>query len=269
MVRTTGRGSRLRLVQILMAGYEAVLPAPRPGVALATAAEVHNASTSELAVCLIIAALRGLPRYVRQHDTGTWRPRSATSLADRHVLLVGLGGLGRAIAARLAPFDCTLTPVASRSRPGVIGIDDVLDLLPAHDVVILAVPLTAQTKGLVGPRFLAAMTDDALLVNVADGPIVDTSALLSEPASGRLNAAVDVIDPEPLPPGHPAWQEPRLLLTPHVGGASSAFRPVRRRCCANSSLTSPRARLPSTSSSRPTPRSRRHDSFLTTQPGFP
>jgi phosphoglycerate dehydrogenase-like enzyme len=230
----------LRLVQTLTAGYEDVLPYLPPGVALANAAGVHDASTAELAVGLAIAALRGFAAHLRSQFAGEWRPGFGTSLADRKVLLVGYGGVGQAVARRLAGFEVEVTPVASRARevvPGdsavsgvsgisaVHGVDELAALVPLHDVVILAVPLTAATAGLVDADFLAAMPDGALLVNVARGGVVVTDALVAELASGRLRAALDVVDPEPLPAGHPLWSQDGLLLTPHVGGASSAFQP--------------------------------------------
>jgi phosphoglycerate dehydrogenase-like enzyme len=215
----------LRLVQTLTAGYEDVLPHLPSGVALANAAGVHDASTAELAVGLAIAALRGLPAHVRSQAEGRWAPSFGTSLADRRVLLVGYGGVGTAVARRLQGFEVTVTPVASRARDGVRGVDELPDLLPGHDLVVLTVPLTDRTQHLVDAAFLARMPDGALLVNVARGGVVHTDALLAEVRSGRLRAAVDVIDPEPLPPGHPLWGEPGFLMTPHVGGASTAFRP--------------------------------------------
>jgi phosphoglycerate dehydrogenase-like enzyme len=227
----------LRLVQTLTAGYEDVLPYLPPGVALANAAGVHDASTAELAVGLAIAALRGFPAHLRSQFAGEWRPDFGTSLADRKVLLVGFGGVGQAVARRLAGFEVEVTAVASRARavdPGVSGgsgivavqgVAELAALVPLHDVVILTVPLTAATAGLVDADFLAAMPDGALLVNVARGGVVVTDALVAELARGRLRAALDVVDPEPLPAGHPLWSQDGLLLTPHVGGASSAFRP--------------------------------------------
>jgi phosphoglycerate dehydrogenase-like enzyme len=215
----------LRLVQTLTAGYEDVLTYLPDGVALANAAGVHDASTAELAVGLAVAALRGLPEHVRSQAAGRWAPTFGTSLADRRVLLVGYGGVGTAVERRLQGFDVVVTRVASRARAGVHGVDELPDLLPGHDVVILTVPLTDRTRRLVDAAFLARMPDGALLVNVARGAVVDTEALVTEVGSGRLLAAVDVVDPEPLPPGHPLWSEPGFLLTPHVGGASSAFRP--------------------------------------------
>ena len=109
------------------------------------------------------------------------------------------------------------------------GVDELPTLLPRHDVVVLACPLTEATRGLMGRELLAAMPDGALLVNVARGPVVDTAALLAELRSGRLRAAVDVVDPEPLPPDHPLWGAPNLVLTPHVGGATTAMVPRARR----------------------------------------
>jgi phosphoglycerate dehydrogenase-like enzyme len=222
----------LRLVQTLTAGYEDVLPYLPAGVALANAAGVHDASTAELAVGLAIASLRGLPAHVRAQEAGEWRPGFGVSLADRKVLLVGYGGVGQAVAGRLAGFEVELTAVATRAREDVHGIvhgvDELDRLLPTAEVVILTVPLTDRTRGMVDAAFLAAMPDGALLVNVARGAVVVTDALLAELESGRLTAAVDVIDPEPLPPGHPLWAQPGLLMTPHVGGASSAFQPRAR-----------------------------------------
>ncbi len=215
----------LKLVQTLTAGYEDVLPYLPDGVSLANAAGVHDASTAELAVGLMIASLRGFPDHVLNKMGGRWEPTFGTSLADRRVLLVGYGGVGQAVAARLQGFEVEITPVASRARPGVRGIEEIASLLPRHDVVVISVPLNDSTRGLVDAEFMALMPDGGLIVNVARGGVVDTGALLRELRSGRLLAAVDVIDPEPLPATHPLWREPGLLLTPHVGGASTAFRP--------------------------------------------
>jgi phosphoglycerate dehydrogenase-like enzyme len=215
----------LRLVQTLTAGYEDVLAYLPDGVALANAAGVHDASTAELAVGLTIAALRGIPAHVRRQERGVWEPTFGRSLADRRVLLIGYGGVGAAVARRLEGFECAVTLVASQARAGVHAVDALPQLLPDHDVVILTVPLTDATTGLVDAAFLAALPDGALVVNVARGGVVVTDALLAEVGRGRIHAAVDVIDPEPLPAGHPLWSEPGFLMTPHIGGASSAFRP--------------------------------------------
>ena len=223
--------ANLRLVQTLTAGYDDVRSSLPDGVALANAVGVHDASTSELAVGLAIAALRGFPAFVRAQDKGQWRWEQLRSLADRRVLVVGYGGVGRAVARRVLAFEATITAVASRRRPSdedgvaVHGVDELPDLLPDHDVVIVTVPLTDATRGLVDAAFLAAMPDGALLVNVARGPVVDTAALIAELRKGRLLAALDVTDPEPLPPHHELWHLPGVLISPHVGGSTSAMLP--------------------------------------------
>lgn len=221
---------RLELVQLLTAGYDGLLDAVPTGVALANAAGVHDSSTAELAVALALAALRGIPDFVRAQAVGEWlAPSYWSALADRRVLIVGYGSIGRAIASRLTPFEVELTAVASRARGGdhlvrsVHSVDELPGLLPAYDVVIVVVPLTAETEGLVGEEFLARMPDGSLLVNVARGRVADTEALLRH--AGRLRIALDVTDPEPLPPGHPLWSAPGVLVSPHTGGATTAFRP--------------------------------------------
>ena len=235
---------RLELVQLLTAGYDNVTPHLPRGVTLCSGGGIHDASTAELALTLILASIRGIPDFVRAQDRHHWIPtRIWPALADRRVLVVGYGKVGRAIAARLLSFETTVTAVASRARGGdelvetVHGIDELPALLPEQDVVVVITPLTDATAGLVDAGFLAAMKDGALLVNVARGKVADTDALLAEAASGRLRVAVDVTDPEPLPADHPLWSTPNVLVSPHVGGASTAFRPralalVRRQLAA-------------------------------------
>jgi phosphoglycerate dehydrogenase-like enzyme len=182
-------------------------------------------------VTLILASLRGVPDFVRRQDRGSWRQEFHPSLADRTVLILGYGSIGRALAARLEPFECEVVKVARRARPAerVHGIEELAELLPAADVVVLLTPLTPESRGLVDAGFLARMRDGALLVNVARGPVVDTAALLAELSARRLRAALDVTDPEPLPADHPLWHAPGVLITPHVGGPSSAFLPRAKR----------------------------------------
>jgi phosphoglycerate dehydrogenase-like enzyme len=229
----------LKVVQSLTAGVDNILRFVPEGATLCNARGVHDASTAELAVALTLASLRGFPDFVRAQDRHEWTGERRPSLADRTVLIVGYGAVGAAVERRLAGFECTVLRVARRARDGVSGLDELPDLLPAADVVVLTVPMTAATDGLVDARFLAAMPDGALLVNVARGPVVRTEALLSELQSGRLCAALDVTDPEPLPRDHPLWSAPGLLLSPHVGGNTTAFLPramalvgdqVRRWC---------------------------------------
>lgn len=223
------RMPRLRVCQLLTAGYDHAVPFLPAGVRLCNAAGVHNASTSELAVGLVIASLRGIDDAARDMPVGAWGSRTRPALADKHVVVVGAGGVGSAIQRRLEPFEVTITMVARSARPGVVAMADLRTLLPTADVVILAVPLDPTTEHVVDRAFLAAMPDGSLLVNVARGRVVDTDALVTEVESGRLRVALDVIDPEPLPADHPLWRLPGALITPHVGGHTSAFLPRARQ----------------------------------------
>jgi phosphoglycerate dehydrogenase-like enzyme len=220
---------RLRMVQTLTAGYEHVLPHLPDGVRLYNAGGVHDASTAELALTLILAALRGVPEFVRAQERGEWRHERHDALADKRVLIVGYGGVGIAVDQRLAGFEVTVRRVAQRAREGVAAVRDLPQLLPEADVVVLAVPLTDSTRGLVDRAFLERLPDHALVVNVARGAIIDTEALLAELHSGRLRAALDVMDIEPLPADHPLWHAPGVLLSPHVGGDTTAFLPRAKR----------------------------------------
>ncbi|MFJ6027884.1 2-hydroxyacid dehydrogenase [Pseudarthrobacter sp. NPDC092424] len=222
-------GVDVGLVQSQSIGYDGVADVLPPGCVFANAAGVHETSTAELTVGMMIAAQRGLPDFARNQAAGVWDNAQRPSLADRRVLLVGYGGVGKAIEARLLPFETVITRMASRAREDaagtIYGIDSLYEQLPLHDIVAVSVPLSEQTRQLVDAKFLAAMPDGALLVNVARGPVADTDALLAETSSGRLRAALDVTDPEPLPADHPLWTSPGVLITPHVGGASSAMFP--------------------------------------------
>ncbi len=225
--------TRLRLLQTLTAGYENVIGLARPGLTICNARGVHDDSTAELALTLALAAQRGVPDFVRAAEQRRWAAAQYRSLADRRVLIIGYGGIGSAIERRLAGFQVEVVRVASTARQAaagpVHGIDELPDLLPAAEVVFLSLPLSERTAGLVDARFLQLLPDGALLVNVARGGIVDTGALLAELESGRLRAALDVTDPEPLPADHPLWAAPNLLLSPHVGGNTAAFEPRAAR----------------------------------------
>jgi phosphoglycerate dehydrogenase-like enzyme len=209
---------RLQLVQLLTAGAEKFVGGLPDGVVLCNARGAHTPSTAEWAMAVTLAAQRGLPFFVREQDAGRWSFSTHSSLVGARVLVVGAGDIGRTIGRMLAGFDVELTYVARTARDGVRAMADLPELLPDADVVILIVPVTPETTRMVDAGFLAAMKDGALLVNAARGVVVDTDALLAELTAGRLRAALDVTDPEPLPSGHPLWSAPGLLLTPHVGG---------------------------------------------------
>ncbi|MEU9098760.1 2-hydroxyacid dehydrogenase [Streptomyces sp. NPDC048361] len=239
-VRPLAAMTGLRVVQTLTAGIDHVQPGIGllpPGVRLCNARGVHEASTAELTLTLVLASLRGIPGFVRGQDKQEWRSGFYPALADKSVLIVGYGSIGAAIEDRLAPFECARVARVARSsrtteRGAVHPWTELPALLPDADVVIVCTPLTEQTKGLVDAAFLSRLKDGALLVNVARGPVVETEALLAELKSGRLHAALDVTDPEPLPAGHPLWTAPNVLISPHVGGSSSAFLPRAKRLLA-------------------------------------
>jgi phosphoglycerate dehydrogenase-like enzyme len=220
-----GRMPRLEVVQVQFAGVESVRGKVPEGVTLCNGRGVHDASTAELALTLTLASLRGIPGYTRLQDQQRWERSWRPALADRTVLVVGHGSIGQAIEERLRPFEANVVPVARTARPGVRGVEELPELLPDADVVILILPLTEDSRGLFDAEMIARMRPGALLVNVARGAVVDTDALVAACQEGRIGAALDVVDPEPLPPGHPLWTTPGVLLTPHVGGASSAIRP--------------------------------------------
>ncbi|HEX2298406.1 MAG TPA: 2-hydroxyacid dehydrogenase [Pseudonocardiaceae bacterium] len=210
---------RLRLVQLLTAGYEGWEQALPEGIALCTARGAHGGSTAEWVLAVLLALQRDLPRFVRVADRCEWDYHRTGTLLGARVLVIGAGDVAQQIVRRLEPFEATATVVGRTARAGVRGADELPGLLGEHDAVVLAMPLTEQTHRLADAAFLARMPDGAVLVNAARGPVVDTAALLAELRAGRLRAALDVTDPEPLPAGHPLWSAPGVLITPHVGGS--------------------------------------------------
>ena len=218
----------LEVVQLLTVGVDAALEYVPEHVSLCNAVGVHDASTAELAVALVLASLRGIDDFARAMPRGEWVHDRRSSLVDRNVLIIGAGGVGQAIAHRLIPFGAEVTLVARSQRTGVVASSELPSLLPEADIVVLAVPLNMHTSGLVDESFLSRMREGSLLVNVARGGVVDTQALVRHAQQGRIRAALDVTDPEPLPPEHPLWRIPGVLISPHVGGDTSAFLPRAR-----------------------------------------
>jgi phosphoglycerate dehydrogenase-like enzyme len=209
----------LRLVQLLTAGAEAWIGRVPEGVALSDCRGAHGGATAEWIVGALVAVYRHFPQFVRAQDAHRWDYHQTEELAGKRVLIVGAGDVAEQTVRRLETFDVRTTLVGRRARPGVHGIDEVHDLLAEHDACVVVIPLTDETRGLVDAAFLAAMPDGSLLVNAARGPVADTDALTAELTSGRLRAALDVTDPEPLPADHPLWDAPGLFLCPHIGGS--------------------------------------------------
>lgn len=224
------RFPQLQVVQLPTVGFDAALVHLPVGVTLCNAAGVHEQSTAELTVGLIIAKWRGIDRASRDIVDGIWDHRRGRSLQEARVLIVGAGGVGSRIADALAPLGARTQLVGRARRDQVAGTEDLPELLGAADVVVLAVPLTPETEGMVDHSFLSRMQDGALLVNVARGSVVVTQDLLAH--LPRIEAALDVVDPEPLPADHPLWSAPGVLITPHIGGDTDAFPLLARRLIA-------------------------------------
>lgn len=233
-----------RVVQSFGAGIEGLLPVIPKGAILCNARNLHNVPTAEWAVTAILASLKFLPMYAALQSAGSWvttadadanydsiyhaanpndLPVLVEELAGKTVLIVGYGAIGQAIEERLVPFDPRILRVARSPREGVSPVSALPSLLPIADVVVLITPLTPETRHLVDRAAIGLMKQGALLVNAARGGVVETDALVAALQQKRIRAALDVTDPEPLPPGHPLWRAPGLLLTPHVAGSSPAY----------------------------------------------
>ena len=218
----------LKTLQMLNAGYDDALAYLRPGLTLCNARGVHDASTAELAVGLAIASRRGFPEFMREQIAGRWSHHRTSALSDSKIGIIGYGSIGKKIAKNLSGFEVSVTAFTQSGRDGSLTIDQLDAHLPELDIIILILPLSDSSRHLFNAKRLAAMKDGALLINVARGPVVETDALVKELNSGRIFAALDVTDPEPLPTGHPLWSAKNLLLLPHVGGNSDAFEPRGR-----------------------------------------
>jgi phosphoglycerate dehydrogenase-like enzyme len=246
----------VKLVLSMLAGTEWIPPLVGPHVTICNARGAHNISTAEWTLAAILSMLKYFPFYNEIQREGRWKrrfqapPHFAAITGDNHpwypqvmleeltgkaVLLVGYGSIGREIERMLEPFRVDVLRVArnARTEPMVHGVSELDNLLPRGEVIVLILPSTEQTRGRIGSRQFALMRQGALLVNAARGPIVQTDALVEALHAGRIRAAIDVTDPEPLPEGHPLWSCPNLLITPHIAGASREFAPRALRTAAD------------------------------------
>jgi phosphoglycerate dehydrogenase-like enzyme len=231
----------LRVVQAMLAGVDWMKRLVPEGVVLCDGQGMHNIPTAEWTVTAILSSLKFFPFYRDLQHAGEWqrlteadatyrqlhRGEKLTTfkvlqeeLYGKRVMIVGYGSIGRSIEERLLAFGAEIMRVARHPREGVESIERLPELLPHADVVVLIVPLTDETTGMIGAPELAKMKQGALLVNAARGPVVNTDALVEALQSGRIRAAIDVSDPEPLPKDHPLWSAPNLLITPHIAGSS-------------------------------------------------
>ncbi|MCU1557481.1 MAG: hydroxyacid dehydrogenase [Microbacteriaceae bacterium] len=214
--------STVAVVQSQSLGYDGVQQLLPPGITYCNAVGVHEGPTAELALALILSAQRGLREAAIAQESGSWQHENYPGLAGRSVLLIGVGGVGREIEMRLRPFDVTISRMARTARVdergAILAMSSLDEALPVAEIVVIAVPLSTDTRHLVSAEFLARMRPGALLVNVSRGAIVDTDALVERLEKGSVRAALDVTDPEPLPSDHPLWHAPGVVITPHVGG---------------------------------------------------
>ena len=219
---------KLRYVQLLTAGIDKTVGYIPDRVTLMNARGVHDSSTAELALALTLASMRNLTGFIRA-GSQAWSARAGRpSLYAKQVAIVGAGSIGHEIARVFGALGARSTLISRTGRDGTLRLGDAGGLLANADVVVLVVPLTEATRHMADASFLANLKDGALFVNVARGEVADTAALLEEVSSGRIQAALDVTDPEPLPTDHPLWNEPNCLISPHVGGATDAFIPKAR-----------------------------------------
>jgi phosphoglycerate dehydrogenase-like enzyme len=225
----TKKMPNLKILQMPNAGYDDAMEYVRDGMTLCNGKSIHDDSTAELAVGLIIASLRGFPDFVRNQDKSDWVHVKNKSINDRKIGIIGFGSIGTTIAKMLSGFAVEIIPFTQSGRDNTIAITDLNKHLPTLDVVILILPLTKESKHLFDAKRLSLMKNGALLVNVARGPIVETDALVKELNSGRITAALDVTDPEPLPKDHPLWKAKGVLISPHIGGDTTAFESRARR----------------------------------------
>jgi len=220
---------KLKVVHYNQAGYEDILPHIPQGIILCNGTGLHDVSTSELAIGLTIASRRGFAEFMDNQKKGIWQRTRKPALADAHVGIVGYGHIGKRIVSLLEMFETKVTAFTRSGSDGSIKIAEFDEYLPKLDVIILILPLTAESKNFMSADRIKKMKDGATLINVARGAIVDTDALVAELHTGRITAGLDVTDPEPLPAGHPLWSAPNVIISPHVGGDSEAFDPRARK----------------------------------------
>jgi phosphoglycerate dehydrogenase-like enzyme len=211
---------RLRLIQTLSAGVDWLVGHVPEQVLVCNARGIYDGPLSEWVIGAILAMQRGHIRARDLQAKAAWEFFEPDELEGRRVVILGMGSIGTAIAARLRPFGVDTVGVGRSARDGVRALADLDDLLPTADILVAILPLTSETRGILDARRLALLRDGALFVNAGRGRTVDTAALTRELASGRLRAALDVVDPEPLPPEHPLWALPNVLISPHMAGDS-------------------------------------------------
>ncbi|HEV7937059.1 MAG TPA: 2-hydroxyacid dehydrogenase [Solirubrobacteraceae bacterium] len=218
VIEALARMPKLRVIQTLSAGVDWLLPSVPSGVTLCDARGTRDRPVSEWVIGAILASLKHFGEARDSQRAHDWRWREPAELAGKTVMILGYGSIGSMVERLLAVAEADVIRVARHARPGVHAVEELGALLGLADIVVVLLPLTSATKGLLDREMLGHMREGALLVNAARGPIVDTEALLELLQAGRIRAALDVTEPEPLPADHPLWDAPGLLITPHFAG---------------------------------------------------
>ncbi len=218
VIEALGRMPKLHVIQTLSAGVDWLLPSVPPGVRLCDARGTRDGPVAEWVLGAILASLKHFGEARDSQRAHDWRWREPDELAGKTVMILGHGSIGRKVEGLLVASEAEVIRVARHARPGVHAVDDLASLLGLADIVVVLLPLTAATEGLLDREMLGHMREGALLVNAARGSIVDTEALLELLRAGRIRAALDVTEPEPLSSDHQLWDAPGLLITPHFAG---------------------------------------------------
>jgi phosphoglycerate dehydrogenase-like enzyme len=216
----SGPPGRLRVIQTLTAGVDWLVGRVPEHVMVCNARGVYDAPLAEWVVGAILAMQRGLVQSRDAQGRREWEAMEPPELSGRRVVILGLGSIGTAIADRLRPFGVGLIGVGRTARNGVRGLADLDEVLRDAEILVDILPLTSDTNGLLDARRLSLLPNGALVVNAGRGRTIDTAALVEELQTGRIRAALDVTDPEPLPPDHPLWGLPNVLISPHMAGDS-------------------------------------------------
>ena len=224
------RMAKLRWVQALTTGVDPLAALGLPDdVAITSVRGIHGPQMAELTFLLMLALARDFPRTLRNQADAVWQRWPQRLLNERSLLIVGVGAIGEAIAARAGAFGMHVFG-ASDGRTEAPGFDAISpyrelgDQVGKADFVVVVTPYSARTHDLIDDAVLRAMRPDSYLVNVARGRVVNEAALLAALHEGRIaGAALDVFEQEPLPPESPLWHAPNLIITPHVGGMSDRY----------------------------------------------
>lgn len=219
----------LNILQLLMAGFEDVIPFMNEGQTLCSARGVHDFSTSELVISMLLAHFKDHKEFAANQSQGIWNHKTTGSLFGKKLAIVGAGSIATRLASMLQIFETQVHLFGSYARNSIENISELPESAHTFDCIVVLVPLTNKTRNLIDKTILERMKVGSLLVNVARGPVVNTNDLVSELKKGRIFAAVDVTDPEPLPQGHELWLLPNCQIIPHVGGDSQAFEPQARK----------------------------------------